>query len=243
MKIVILLAGKGRRIEKMGLLHKSLIELEGQTLLSHIVQNIEKAGINEIVPIVGYNGEKVLDEINRTKENAEIYPVWNERYNETNNLYSLYQARNILNDEEFISINGDMVFDYHILEQLLCMNGSGIAIDDLRCKLVIDSPGVIIEDGKITDLGRHISEDERGGYAVGIYKYGQNMVRDFFDLSAQMLEKNLNHGFHDPLRTLFSKYPVKVCSVQGYKWTDIDEEGDIDNALNILRAIKCDNHV
>jgi len=243
MKAVILLAGKGKRIEKKGLLHKSLIKLEGETLLSYIIQNIIKAGIEEIVPIVGYHGEKVLEEVERVKKNLKVYPIWNKRYDETNNLYSLYQARNLLSQETFITINGDMVFDYHILERLLRNDESEIAIDNLRSKVLIDSPGVIIENGRVMDLGRHITEENRGGYAVGIYKYGKDLVMDFFDLAAQMLENNLNHGFHDPLRGLFDKHVVKMCSVQSYKWTDIDEEGDITIALEILKGIKRDNDI
>ena len=241
MKAVILLAGKGRRIEKMGLSHKSLVKLDGETLLSYIVENIERAGIEEIVPIVGYHGEKVLEEIGRVKKKLKVYPIWNKRYDETNNLYSLYQARDILCHEAFISINGDMIFDYHILEHLLNNEESEIAIDDLRSKVLIDSPGVIIKDGRIVDLGRHISEKDRGGYAVGIYKYGKDLVEDFFDLSDQMLEKDLSHGFHDPLRKLFDKHIIKVSSVQSYKWTDIDEEGDIPIALEILKGIENEN--
>lgn len=238
MKVVVLLAGKGRRIEKLGLIHKSLIELEGKSLLSYLIQNIEKAGVDEIIPIVGYNGEAVLNEINNVKKSAMVYPVWNREYNETNNLYSLYQAKEIVNDEEFISINGDMIFDYHILKNIMQSNASSIAVDDLHCKQLIDSPGVIIKDGRIADLGRYITEKERNGYAVGIYKYGKDIVREFFDLSAKMLEENQEYGFHDPLRILFAKYIITACTVQNYSWTDIDEEGDIAKALDVLKAIQ-----
>ena len=66
MKAVILLAGKGRRIQKtFGPIHKSLIQLNGNTLLSYVISNVQKAGITSAVPVLGYQKNTVLAEIER----------------------------------------------------------------------------------------------------------------------------------------------------------------------------------
>lgn len=238
MKAVILLAGKGRRIQKEGYVHKSLIKIDRDTLLYHIVKNIEKAGIKEIVPIIGYNGDYVLDEIQKAKEKAEIKPVWNRKYDETNNLFSLYQARELLEGEDFISINGDMIFDYHILDKIMQNRSSQIAVDDGNYDEPVDSPGILVENSRIVDLGRHIPFDQKYGYAVGIYRYSNELSETFFKESEAMLKENINAGFHDPLVNLFKTQEILPCSVKNYLWTDIDEAGDIEKAMQLWLKIK-----
>lgn len=239
MKAVILLAGKGRRMNDIEIKHKSLTMLDENTMLYYLIKNIEKTNIKEIIPIVGYHGELVLDEIEKAKgKNLIVKPVWNTEYEVTNNLYSLYQAREMLEGEDFLSINGDMIFDFHILSEIMRNSGSQIAVDDKEYTEPIDSPGIIIENGKIIDLGRHIPFIEKNGYAVGVYRYAEDLSSDFFLEAEKMLEENKNAGFHDPLVNLFPTHFIKACSVKDYLWTDIDEEKDVKKAKRILEEIK-----
>lgn len=239
MKAVILLAGKGRRMNDVDIKHKSLTMLDKNTMLYHLVKNIERANLKEIIPIIGYHGEFVLDEIEKAKSsNLIVKPVWNQDYEKTNNLFSLYQAREILEGEEFLSINGDMIFDYRILLEIKKNGGSQIAVDDKEYSEPIDSPGIVIEAGKIIDLGRHIPFSKKNGYAVGIYKYAEELSLDFFAEAEKMLEENKNAGFHDPLVKLFHKHFITACSVKEYLWTDIDEQKDIQKAKKILNELK-----
>lgn len=239
MKTVILLAGKGRRMGNLEIKHKSLTILDENTMLYHLIKNIEKTNIEEIIPIVGYHGEYVLDEIEKAKgENITVTPIWNLEYEKTNNLYSLYQAREILDGEEFLSINGDMIFDYHILWEIMEESGSQIAVDDKDYTKPVDSPGIVIKEGKIVDLGRHIPFNKNNGYAVGIYRYAADLSSDFFAEAEKMLDENRNAGFHDPLVNLFPTHFIRACSVKDYPWTDIDEEKDVEKAKRILEEIK-----
>lgn len=239
MKAVILLAGKGRRMNDIKIKHKSLTMLDENTMLHHLIKNIEKADIKEIIPIVGYHGELVLDEIETAKgKNMIVTPVWNTDYEKTNNLYSIYLTREMLEGEEFLSINGDMIFDYRILLGIVQNNGSQIAVDDKIYGKPIDSPGILIKGRKIVDLGRHIPFGEQNGYAIGIYKYAEDLSSDFFVEAEKLLEENKNAGFHDPLVKLFPKYCVTAYSIKNYLWTDIDEKKDIEKARKILKKIK-----
>lgn len=239
MKAVILLAGKGRRMGELDIKHKSLTMLDEHSMLYHLIRNMERAGIREIYPIVGYNGDYVLSEIENAKsKETVIIPVWNREYETTNNLYSIYQTRKILEGEDFLSINGDMIFDYRILSEIQKGERSQIAVDDRKHEEPIDSPGITVKDGKITDLGRHIPFEEKYGYAVGIYRYGKEMSDAFFAEAEQMLQENINAGFHDPLVRLFSRYAIPPCSTKSYLWTDIDEESDIEKARGILKQLK-----
>lgn len=239
MKAVLLLAGRGCRMQgKFRDIHKSLIPLCGKPLLAYLVRNIELVGFSEIVPVLGYKAEDVLKCIDESNKHLKIIPVYNHEYDKTNNLYSLLCAEKELNDE-FVVCNGDMVFDYRILEKISKDSGSRIAIYNLHSDQFIDSPRVII-DGKILDLGRHIKWDSGDGYAIGIYKFGYDIAEDFFKEGHKLCDEDSSHGFHDPLRGLFESHTILPTFVNSFLWTDIDEESDVEKAESYLRSLKND---
>lgn len=239
MKAVILLAGIGRRMNKKhGDLHKSLIHLHGKPLLFYLVENIRLAGITEIVPVLGYKADEILEYMKGVRGDMHIIPVYNPDYEKTNNLHSLLCAEDKLK-EEFVLCNGDMVYDYRILEKLIHDGGSRIAVDNQHKDVFIDSPCVKIEE-KILDLGRHIDWKDGDGYAIGVYKFGKDIIYDFFKRGHDLCRENINHGFHDPLRALFHSHSIMPSYVGDYLWTDIDEEEDVSAAGEYLGRLMND---
>jgi len=240
MKVVFLLAGKGRRLGDLTSSdHKSLIKLDQCSLLHHLIENCIYAGLNDFIPIVGHCSEKVLSCFGENySEEITVTPVTNKKYNETNNLYSLYCAREFLEGEEFILCNGDIIVDRDILKSIAKQEGkSAIAIDDFDFSIPVDSPGVTTLHEKITDLGRHISFDDKSGYAIGVYKFSKKLSKRFFKEAEKLLIEDINAGFHDPLCNLFDEIDIFKHRTEGGLWTDIDTEEDIARARDLHRDI------
>jgi len=240
MKVVFLLAGKGRRLGDLtNDNHKSLIELDDFSLLHHLIEGCIHAGLTDFVPIVGHCSEKVLSCFNEEySKKINVTPVVNEDYSTTNNLHSLYCAKSLLEGEDFILCNGDVVIDRKILSGIKeKVNLSAIAIDDFDFQQPVDSPGVTVEDCKVTDLGRHIPFDKKAGYAIGVYKFNKTLSREFFKEAEKLLIENINAGFHDPLCDLFEEFAIHKHRTEGMLWTDIDTQEDIEKAKNIHEAI------
>ena len=239
MKTVILLAGKGRRmqVEYEGV-HKALLPLNGKPLLFYLIDNIRKAGVEEIVPVLGYKGDEVLAYINQYAEDLKVYPVWNHSYLETNNLVSLLQAEKVVAGEDFIQINGDMVFDYRIITKLLNADHSAIAVDITHYSQQLDSPRVLIQDEMIRDLGRHMTIEEANGYAVGLYRFSNTLASVFFKMSKELVQDNPQMGFHEPLRFLFHRYNIIPVITDDMLWMDVDEKADISRAESFLRGME-----
>jgi choline kinase len=243
-KAVILLAGKGRRLGSITRdLHKSLICLDEFSLLHHLIENCIYAGITDFIPIVGHNSNQVLSCFdNKFSEKINVYPVKNEQYNETNNLFSLCCARDLLEGSEFLLCNGDIVIDREIVRRINDNSDlSKIAVDDFEYVNPVDSPGILMNDDKITDLGRHIPIDNNEGYAIGVYKFNKALSERFFKDANLMLDKNINAGFHDPLPALFNEFDVYKSPTNGRLWTDIDSEEDIAKA-KLIHANICEKY-
>lgn len=224
---------------KYGNIHKSLIPLEGRSLLEYLIKDIELSGIDEIIPVVGYQSDQVLNCLEKCAGSLKIEPVFNKEYANANNLVSLVCAEDLINGADFVLCNGDMVFDHRILNRIIEDNGSRIAIDKEHRRDIIDSPAVLIRE-KIIDLGRHITRDVSGGYAIGVYKFASDMVENFFRVSHSLVKKDKKHGFHDPLRNLFQDYSIYPTYIENMLWMDVDEESDIETAEQYIRRLAGD---
>ena len=85
-KGIILAAGRGSRMgsftaEKP----KCLIEFGGRSLLEWQIRAFEKSGITKVAIVTGYLREKITETFNLTE-------FYNEKWNSTNMVASLYQA-------------------------------------------------------------------------------------------------------------------------------------------------------
>jgi choline kinase len=240
MKVVILAAGKGRRLGEFSKQsHKSLVKLDDLTMIDHIIENCLYAGCRDFVPILGHNHGQVLEYfLPYMEKGLKHKKIINASYEKTNNLFSLFCAREELEGKDFLLINGDVVIDRTIIEGILKTgNSSDIAVDDFAYKEPVDSPGVLTRNSRIHDLGRHLPFNVRNGYAIGVYKIGKELSSKFFLEAEKMLKVNLNAGFHDPLPLLFEKEIVYPYRTDGRLWTDIDCTEDIPKAREIHQKI------
>ena len=238
MKAVVLLAGMGKRISAAyhGM-HKALIPLNGKPLLSYILDNIRKSGMTEVVTVLGYHALEVENVIHHDSNGLDIQICVNDQFESTNNLASLLQAEMFLRDEDFIVINGDMVFDYHILQNLLLNCQMQVAVDTHDYCYQLDSPRVMIQNNRVIDLGRHMNIEDADGYAVGIYQFCKEHNKEFFMLGREELQRNLQAGFHDPLRKMFRHTDILPCDTKGYLWMDVDELSDVARAEQMLNQL------
>ena len=241
MKVLLLLAGKGRRLEEVTQSrHKAFISLGGKPCVSYLLEGLLGSGATELIPVLGYDSEALHGLlVKKCCGRIKMLPVVNKRYEETNNLGSLLCARKYLVGNSFVVCNGDLVINRNILSDLIKIKKeSAIAVDDSQRGASIDSPCVKSVNGRIYDLGRHIPFERSGGYAVGVYKFGEQLSSEFFNMAEQIFVKNPNAGFHDPLIPLFKDYPVYVSSTKGRSWMDVDKKEDIPIAIDLLRKIK-----
>lgn len=241
MQIVLLLAGIGKRLDEITKhKNKSLIKLIDKPLIGHLLDRLVANNQKEVLIIIGHKGKGIVDYIDSNYKGIfDLKIVENEKYKETNNMYSVWCAKQFIKGKEFILCNGDIILNKFILKEIVKSNGkSEIMLDIKNRSSEIDSPGTIIKNNRIHDLGRHISKNDNGGYAIGLYKFNSALSIAYFNEIEKMLRDNkYNAGFHDPLISLFQNYEVSPASTNGLSWTDIDTKEDISRAENLLREI------
>ena len=101
MDAIILAAGMGKRLK--GLTKdktKCMITVNEVTLIQRMLSQLDGLGLDKIVLVVGYQADKLKGFISTLNINTPIEYVFNEIYDKTNNIYSLFLAKSYLEDSD-----------------------------------------------------------------------------------------------------------------------------------------------
>lgn len=153
MKALILNSGMGTR---MGVLAadqpKCMTEVWGtQTIIQRQLEQLYEYDITEVVITTGAHDEVLQDYIKSLSLPMDIVFVYNEKFRETNYIYSIYCAKEYLHDE-IILMHGDLVFENTVLELLINSKKSCMAVSS-TLQLPQKDFKAVLDDNRIKKIG------------------------------------------------------------------------------------------
>ena len=159
MKALILNSGLGHRMGVLTSEHpKCMTEISSkETILSRQLRLIADAGIEEVVMTTGYFDEVLVKYCHSLDLPLRFTFVNNPIYDRTNYIYSIYCAKDSL-DDDIILMHGDLVFESSVFDAVVgspdsCMTvSSTLPLPDKDFKAVI-------KDGKVAKVGIEFFED------------------------------------------------------------------------------------
>ncbi len=138
---LLLAAGMGSRLSPLtDSTAKCLIPVGGIPILERLVRTLISYDFTRLVIVVGHEAHSIRDYLGDHSNDIEIDYVVSSRYRTTNNIYSLWLARRVIN-EPFLLIESDLVFEESLLEEMLkadrvavsrqlpWMNGTTVTLD------------------------------------------------------------------------------------------------------------------
>ncbi len=170
MKALILNSGMGSRMGALTKEHpKCMTEISAkETILSRQLRMLQEREITEIVITTGYFDGVLVNYIDSLDLPIHVTYVKNEKYSETNYIYSIYNARAEL-DDDIVLMHGDMVFEDTVLDQLLASDqsvmttSSAIALPEKDFKAVLDGD-------RITKVGIEFFDHAEAAYPLYLLK-------------------------------------------------------------------------
>ncbi len=236
MRAIILAAGAGRRLAPMNWdLPKCLLPCPQGTLLDNTIQSVIVRGVSEVAVVVGYQKEQVAPVLDRYAVAARL--VVNEAYTTTNTIHSMWLARDYL-DGDCLLFNGDVWFEHAILDQLLPMACSALAVDVKACgeeevKVVVDA------GARIVRIGKDVPRTEALGESIGIAKFNEATARE---LAASLDHFNTVLGqtnlfFESALDPILPRCVVAAVPLGGYRAVEIDTPDDYHRAKQIWSRV------
>ena len=82
---------------------------EQETIISWQVKLLRRIGVTEAVVTTGHLADTLIAYLESLDSGIRFHFVHNPQYRETNYIYSMYLARNLLRGQDVISLHGDLV--------------------------------------------------------------------------------------------------------------------------------------
>lgn len=225
MQAVILAAGMGSRLNTMtGGGSKALVDIGGRPLILHTLEALADHGIGPVLVIIGHEADKVQEVIG---DRAEV--LLNERFAETNSLYSLWLARDWIKGP-FLLLNCDLFFDPRILDELLDEPGNVIAYDSTSSR-GREQTKVALRQRRVVDLGKDLPGPSARGESLGLLKFDAEGARAMVATASQLIaEGHENAWVIEATRIVCRQEAVFGLNVAGRAWAEIDFPYDLDVA-------------
>jgi choline kinase len=199
MKALILAAGIASRLRPLtDTMPKCLLRIGERCLLQRCMDALWANGIREFVVVTGYRQQQIRDFLAAQYPEVKITFVYNERYESTNNIYSLWLARPYVEGEDTLLLDSDIVYDPQILRRLLdCPQADALALN--RHELGEEEIKVIVDaDNRVTEISKVCSIEQAIGESIGIEKMSGDYTRALFVELERMIEgEGLDNVFYE----------------------------------------------
>ena len=236
-KAIILVAGMGSRLGPLtATTPKCLVEVNGTPILVNALNQLDYFGFKEAVIVVGYMGDMIKDKVGDQYKGVEITYIDNDIFDKTNNMYSLFLAKEHLNGPNgVLLIEGDSYFEQAVLERLLSTDSKSYWAAD-RFDLFKDGCMLTTNDNE------SIQKIEIIRYKLSEYKNNQHksgdiikIMPDLGKLLAGWLDYEVRNGnvniYYD---VVFAEHlsvdQIYICDINGLKWMEIDDYYDLRQA-------------
>jgi len=225
MQAVILAAGVGGRLgEHTKEKPKCLLEVGGKPIIKHQIEMLSDHGIGKILLIVGYKENLIREAVGDS-----VDFIVNERYRETNSLYSLSLARDWV-EGPFILMNCDILFHPDILDRLLSVKGSALAYDSTSIG-GREQTKVALSGNRVLDLGKDLPGAAAKGESLGILKFDAEGARALFESVEEQLRLGQENSWGiEAIRATCSEVAIAGVNVAGLPWVEVDFPVDLDKA-------------
>ena len=222
MQAIILAAGMGKRLGEYTQDNtKCMLVVNGVRLIDRTLEALHSVGVSRVVLVIGYKGQNVRDYVGTNYKRIPIEYVENPVYNKTNNIYSLYLAKDYLMEED-PNPNLALVDKYESW-----MDGTVVTLDDERRILrIIDK--------------EHFRYEEINDYykTVNIYKFSKEFSSKYYVpfLTAYSTALGNNEYYEQVLRVILHlrNAPLKALPLNGELWYEIDDVQDLDIASGLF---------
>lgn len=245
MQAIILAAGMGKRLKELTQDNtKCMIKVNNVTLIDRMLHQLERNHLSRIVIVVGYEGQKLMDYIGTLDIQTPIVYVSNPIYDRTNNIYSLYLAREYLCKEDTLLLESDLIFEDSVIETLLNDPRDTLALVD-KYESWMDGTCVKLAADETIEAfvpGKKFKFDEIDEYykTVNIYKFSKHFSETHYVPFLEAYSKALgnNEYYEQVLRVITMLDDPEICAkrLTGQRWYEIDDIQDLDIAESMFAS-------
>ena len=243
MQAIILAAGMGKRLKELTQDNtKCMVKVNGVTLIERMLRQLERHHLSRIVIVVGYCGQKLIDFVATLGIQTPIVYVNNPVYDKTNNIYSLFLAKEYLRGEDTILLESDIIFEDSVLDELVNDPRETLALVDKYESWMDGTCLKVTDDDRIRQFipGKKFNFRQTDGCykTVNVYKFSrhfsENLYVPFLDAYCKALGNN--EYYEQVLRVIMilDEPEIRAKRLNNQLWYEIDDIQDLDIAESIF---------
>ena len=211
MKAVILAAGEGRRLRPFTeTMPKVMLPVANKPVLEYVIDAVKTSGINEIVLVVGYKKEVIMDYF-KDYEDIDIIYVVQEK--QLGTAHALLQTKDLI-DGDFLVLSGDNIIDHRGIEKLLK--------EESKYSMLIKEhvhPSkygvVVVEKNILKEIVEKPAEEGGKFISTGIFKFPDSIFEKVEEITSQGV-----YELTDVIQSVVDR-GEKIRSIRSDFWMDI----------------------
>ncbi|MDX8411499.1 MAG: phosphocholine cytidylyltransferase family protein [Mariprofundaceae bacterium] len=233
---LLLAAGTGTRLQPLTLdAPKCLTEVGGVPILEQLVNHLRTQRFERLIVVIGHLGDRIQEFLQQYAGNMRIDYVINPDYRTSNNIYSLWLARQQIR-EPFLLVESDLVFEASMLDDML--QPDRMAISRMRPWM----NGTTVELGarqRVTAFrkGGEICDEARQYKTVNLYSVSLDSWSKIEErLSRYVSEGRLGEYYEAVFAEMVADGTLSFDAVffDADKWYEIDTRADLREAEHLF---------
>lgn len=234
MKAVILAAGYGSRMYPLAQdIPKCLLTIKGETWLGRQLRILKNCGIKDITVITGFHQEKIVE-----LYGEEVSIRYNPHYEITSTIFSLWIARDLLNDDALI-LSADIIFTEKPIRTLLANDNSYCLIVDKKsfdaeAESDAEAEKVKTIDNIIIEVSKSVVAEEAYGEFMAIAKIKKEGLEVFRESMFECVKKDSNAYWSAIFQNMLEKgHQINFILIDS-PWIEIDTKEDYKEARKLF---------
>lgn len=237
MKCLILNSGLGSRMGVLTSEHpKCMTEISTtETILSRQLRQIAAAGISEVVMTTGLFDSVLVNYCNSLDLSLHFTFVKNPVYDKTNYIYSIYCAKEYL-DDDIILMHGDLVFENEVFEKVVNSEKSCMVVSSTLPLPEKDFKAQVVEN-MVLKVGVDVFNDAMEAQAL--YKLNKEDWKVWLDKIVAFCEAgNTKVYAENALNELNGAANISALDVKNLLCSEIDNPEDLAVVSEKLKEIE-----
>lgn len=231
--VIIPAAGSARRLRPLtNSKPKSLLTINGKSIISHQLDNFPADKIEKVTIILGHMGSKIKEHVDSLSYSFPISYIINSKYENTNCAYSLMQASSELLEGALL-INCDLLFKKNNIDRILESDYSNVVNVRKINNYKTDLQKIKVHDDRIIKWSLNLRD--ANAEIMGPIKISQKAAKEItLYYKSQKTDERLKLHCFSLISNCITKLDFHPIYINDSDWFEIDTIEDLENAESFL---------
>lgn len=243
MQALILAAGMGTRLGSYTKeIPKCMVVINSKTLIERQIEYLIKNDIKKIVIACGYQKDKLKEYLtNKRYPNVDFVFVENNKYETTNNIYTLFLAREYLKQDDTILLESDLIFEENIIKKIIKADGNDV-IAVSKYERGMDGTCITVNLSKQLNkiyTKQYFDETKSDEYykTINIYKLSKEFCNEKYipNLEKYIEKGKFSNYYEEVFKEIEDTSEIDIGIFEKEKWYEIDTAQDLEKAKLLFK--------